>query len=66
MHWRTDESLVVALFNNTEHSVEDMAVMGIDQLHSLDPTLQKMKDSRWIRDLRTTFSPGVNLRVNSL
>ena len=57
---------VVVHFNNMAHSVGDMAVMVIDQLHSLDPTLQKIRESRWIRDLRTSFLQGKNLRVDSL
>ena len=50
----THSSLVVH-FNNAAHSVGNMAVMVIDQLHSLDHTLCKIKESRWIRYLRTIF-----------
>ena len=65
-HQRTDESPVVVHFNNVAHSVRDMAVIVIDQLHSSDPTLQKMRESRSFRDLRTAFPQGMNLRVDSL
>ena len=65
-HRRTGKSPVAAHFNNAAHSVRDMAVMVIDQLHSLDPTLWKMRESRWIGDLRITFPQGMNLRVDSL
>ena len=65
-HQRTKESPVAMCFNNVAHSVGDMVVMVIDQSYSLDPTLRKLKESKWIRDLRTTFLQGMNLRVNSL
>ena len=44
----------------------DMAVTVIDKLYSPDPTLRKMRESRWIRDLRTTFPQGMCLTVDSL
>ena len=66
VHRRTDESPVAVHFNSVAHSVGDMAVIVIDQLHSLDPTLRKKRESRWIRDLRIAFPQGMNLRVNSL
>ena len=65
-HRRTDESPVAAHFNSTAHSVEDMTVMVIDQLYHQDSTLRKLRESRWIRDLRTSFPQGMNLRVDSL
>ena len=43
-----------------------MAVMVIDKLFSPDPTLWKMRESRWIRDLSITFPRGMNPRVDSL
>ena len=43
-----------------------IAVMVIDKLYSPDPTLHKMRESRWMRDLRTAFPQGMNLRVDSL
>ena len=63
---RTDKSSVTVHFNNAAFSVGDMTVMVIYQLYSLDPTLQKIRESRWIRDLRTAFMQGMNLRVDSL
>ena len=66
MHRRTDESPVAAHFNSEAHSMEDMTVMVIDQIHSRDPTLRKIKESRWIRDLGTSYPFGMNLRVDSL
>ena len=44
----------------------DMTVMVIDQIYSRDPTLRKIKESRWIRDLGTSYPLGMNLRVDSL
>ena len=65
-HLRTDESPVTAHLNNMAHSVGDMSVMVIDQLHSPDPTVRKMKEGRWITDLRTAFPQEMNFRVDSL
>ena len=39
-HQRTDKSSVAVHFKNAAQSLEEMAVMVIDQLHSLDPTLR--------------------------
>ena len=66
MHRRTGKSPMVAHFNNAAHTVGDMAVTVIDQLHSLDPTLWKIRESRWITDLGTAFTQGMNLSVHSL
>ena len=65
-HRRTDEFPVVVHSNNVAHSVGDMAVMVIDKLHRPDPTLRKMRESRWSKDLRTAFPQGINLRVDNL
>ena len=45
-HQRIDESPVVVHFNNMAHSLRNMAAMVTDQLHSLDPTLWKIRESR--------------------
>ena len=64
-HQRTDESPVAVHFNNAAHTVGHMAVTVIDQLHSPDPTLWKMREGRWITNLRTAFPQEMNLRVDT-
>ena len=66
IHQRTEDSPVAAYFNNDAHSQEDMSVMVIDQLHSHDSCLCKIRESRWTRILGTSSPSGMNLRVNSL
>ena len=67
MHRRTDESLVAEHFNNGPHSQADKTVMVIDQVHSHDSCLRnKIRESRWIRNLGTSSLLGMNLRVDSL
>ena len=46
--------------------VIDMPVMVVDKLYNPDPTLRKMREGRWIKDLMTEFPQGMNLRVDSL
>ena len=65
-HRRTDESPVAQHFNGDAHSLADMAVMVIDQMRSRDPCLRKIRESRWIRTLGTSYPSGMNLRVDSL
>ena len=65
-HQRTNESPVAAHFNSMTHTVEDMTIMVIDQMFDQDPTLWKLRESRWIRALGTSFLQGMNLRVDSL
>ena len=65
-HKRTDESPVAGHFNSNAHSPADMAVMVIDQIRNRDPCLRKIRESRWIRTLRTSYPLGMNLRVDCL
>ena len=41
-------------------------VVAIDQIHNHDPRLCKIRESRWIRILGTSYPSGMNLRVDSL
>ena len=66
VHRRTEESPVTEHFNDNGHTLEDMTVAVIDQIHSRDPCLRKIRESRWIRTLGTSFPSGMNLRVDSL
>ena len=65
-HRRTDESPVAEHFNNGAHSLADMTVMVIDAVYSHDSCLRKIRESRWIRTLKTSIPLGMNLRVDSL
>ena len=40
--------------------------MVIDGVKSRDPCLRKIRESRWIRTLGTSFPSGMNLRLHSL
>ena len=66
MRKRTEDSPVVDHFNYSAHSLADMTVMVIDLFSSHDSCLCKIRVSRWIRTLRTSFPPGMNFRVGSL
>ena len=58
MHMRTEDSPVAAHFNIDAHSQADMTVMVINQVHSHDSCLRKIRESRWIRTLETSFPLG--------
>ena len=66
MHRRTEDSPMAVHFNSNAHSQADMALMVIDQVHSHDPCLRKIQESRWIHTLGTSYPLGMNLRVDSL
>ena len=65
-HRRTEESPVAEHFNGEGHALSDMTVVAIDQIYSHDPCLRKIRESRWIRTLGTSYPSGMNLRVDSL
>ena len=51
---------------NTEHEESDMAVMAIEFASSRDAFVRKIKESRLIMTLGTSFALGMNLRVDGL
>ena len=57
---------VAAHFNTRGHSVEDMEVMVTDRLWTDDPVLRKIRESRWIRTLDTSYPRGTNRRTDTL
>ena len=63
-HRNTEESPVAEHFCSGGHSYADMVVAVIDRVR--DPILRKIRESRWIRTLRTSTPEGMNLRVDSL
>ena len=65
-HRRTEDFPMASHFNIHVHSQADTTVMVIDQVHSHDSCLCKIRESRWIRTLETLFPTGMNLMVDSL
>ena len=65
-HRRTEESPVAQHFNSGAHGELDMAVMAIELARSRDACLRKIRESRWIRTLGTSFPLGMNLRIDGL
>ena len=65
-HRRTEETPVAEHFNGDGHALSDMTVVAIDQVYSHYPCLRKIRESRWIRTLGTSYPSGMNLRVDSL
>ena len=57
-HTRTEESPVVKHFTGNGHNQADMVVAVVDQLYSRDPCFCKIKESRWIRTLGTSYPSG--------
>ena len=64
-HRRTDESPVSLHFNSGAHTLAD-SVMVIERTRSQDLCLGRIRESRWIRTLGTSFPLEMNLRDNTL
>ena len=62
-HKRIEDSPVAAHFNHGTHSLADMTLMVIDLVSRHE---RKVRKSRWIRTLGTSFPSGMNLMVDSL
>ena len=54
VHSRTDESPVAAHFTSKGHTEADSSVMIIDRCLKDDAILRKIRESRWIRSLKTS------------
>ena len=52
-HRRTEESHVAEHFNSNADTQAGMVIMVIDQMHSSNPCLQKIRESKWTRTLGT-------------
>ena len=63
---KTLEKPVAAHFCSANHSMDDLRVLVVDQLHRYDAVLRKSRESRWIRVLRTETPNGMNLKVDKL
>ena len=63
---KIEEYPVAEHFNCEGHSLAEVIVVAIDKTHSHDSCLRKIRESRWIRTLGTSYPFGMNLRVDSL
>ena len=66
MHGKAKECPVAEDFNGEGHTLADVTVVAINKIHSHDSFLRKVRERRWIRNLGTSYSLGMNLRVDSL
>ena len=57
-HRRTDKSPVSKYFNSGTHTLVDMSVMVIKCACSQDPCLRRIRESKWIMTLGTSFPQG--------
>ena len=58
-HRNTEESPVALQFNGEGHILADMTVMAIDKIYSHHSCLCKVRESRWIRTLGTSWTSGL-------
>ena len=65
-HGIMEESPVAEYFSGEARTLADVTVMAINKIHSHDSCLRKIRESRWIRTLGTSYPTGINLRVDSL
>ena len=65
-HGKTKESPVPDHFNGEGHTLADVTILAIDKIHSHNSCLGKIRESRWIWTLRTSYSSGMNFRMDSL
>ena len=65
-HRDTEGSLVALHFNSEGRMLADMTVVAIDKIYSHDSCLRKIRESKWMKTLGTSYPLGMNLRVDSL
>ena len=66
VHGRVEESPVAAHFYSSGHTEADVTIMAIDKLCRNDVILRKIRESRWIRTLGSSWPKGMNLRTDGL
>ena len=64
-HNRTEKPVALH-FNSPGHTLDDIQVMVIERLWKSDTVFRKIRESRWISTLDTTWPKGMNLRIDSL
>ena len=50
-------------FNTTGHTLDDLTVMVIEQIHMADSVQQKQQENLWIHTLWTLAPDGLNLEA---
>ena len=55
------EKPVAKHFNSKDHSLEDVSIFVIEQIHREDANFRKRKESYWIQILRSLTPEGLNL-----
>ena len=65
-HGCIDKSPVVAHFTSEGHTEAELLVMIIDKCWKKDAILRKIRESRWIRMLETSWLSGTNQRTDDL
>ena len=61
MQRRTEEPYVAEHFHAKGHTLVNMPVVAINQPYSRDSCLHKIRESKWLRTLRTSHPFGMNL-----
>ena len=55
------EKPVATHFNSEGHSLEDLSIVVIEQIHREEANFRKAKESHWIQTLRSLVPGGLNL-----
>ena len=55
------EKPVAAYFNQPNHSLEDLQVMGIEKIYHEDATQRKLCESYWLSTLGMLTPTGMNI-----
>ena len=58
---RKTEKPVAAYFNQPDHCLQDLQVMGIEKIHTNDTTRRKLRASYWIFTTETLTPSGMNV-----
>ena len=58
------EKPVASDFNSEGHSLEDLSIFVIEQIHKEEANFQKGKESHWIWALRSLVPEGLNYNLN--
>ena len=55
------EKPVAAHFNSEGHSLQDLSIFVIEQIHREEASYRRAKESYWIQTLRSLAPEGLNL-----
>jgi len=59
--YRHEDTMVAKHFNEDGHSIDDMTVTVIEQVHSLDTALRRRREKFWRHQLQTNYPDGLNV-----